>query len=356
MSPRILLLGLSTLSLLCGCSVIAPSSSSIASSNESIPQSSSSSFPSSEVESITSEEPSSEEISSSEEVGSTSSEEEKSSELSISSSNNSSSFCSSSFEESSILSQSSSSEALDYSPDPMLEPYIGRQYYLNSIGDIYSVWNQYRGDGVTIAVIDVGFNPDHEDFVHSDGSSKVLDTSASFTTTGSTTKTEVGKSYVVNMGESHGTFCAGVAAAGINGKGVVGIAPNADLMLLKTDLKPKSIAAAFKYAADNGAKVITISIGSYYDYGGDLVNDGSDLGTIFDGPVAYAREKGLAVISAAGNGGLDGQPTEFTFPGCVDGVIGVGGLAANTTDELWAGSSYNSSPAYTFLPLQWEEI
>ena len=231
-------------------------------------------------------------------------------------------------------------------PNPMNEPYIARQYYLNHIGDIYSVWKQYRGKGITIAVIDVGFLPTHEDFYFEDGTSKVSEKSASFVTKGSTTTTSVGIDKVVNEGESHGTFCAGVAAAGLNGKGVIGIAPEASLLLLKTDLKPKSIAAAFRYAADNGAKVVTISIGSYYNYGGDLVDDGSDLGTVFDAPVKYCVDKGVAVISAGGNGGLDGQPTEFTFPGCVDNVIGVGGLAANKSSEIWEGSSYNSSPAY----------
>ena len=227
--------------------------------------------------------------------------------------------------------------------NPMDEPYIGRQYYLNHIGDIYSAWGQYRGKGITIAVIDMGFNPDHEDFSYADGTSKVSDLSASFTTNGGETSLEVGKDTVVNMGESHGTFCAGVAAAAVNGKGVAGIAPDASLLLLKTDRKPKSIAKAFKYAADNGAHVITISIGSYYNYKGDLINDGSDLGTIFDEPVKYCYDKNVPVISAGGNGGLDGQPTEFTFPGCVDYVIGVGGLAANKSDEIWEGSSYNSS-------------
>ena len=249
----------------------------------------------------------------------------------------------------SVESTPSSISSLNYeSEDPLKEPYIGRQYYLNQIGDIFAVWDNYRGDGITIAVIDMGFKPDHEDFYFADGSSKVSTSSASFTTTGSQTKTEVGIGYVINEAESHGTFCAGVAAAGINGKGVVGVAPNASLLLLKTDAKPKSIVAAFKYAADNGARVVTISIGSYYDYGGDLNSDGSDLGTVFDPAIEYCHSKGVAVISAAGNGGLDGNPTEFTFPGCVDGVIGVGGLAANNSDEIWEGSSYNSSPKWEF--------
>lgn len=231
----------------------------------------------------------------------------------------------------------------------MKEPYIGRQYYLNHIGDIYNTWRSYCGKGQTIAVVDFGFNPNHEDFVFEDGSSKVSAKSASFTTNASKTTVSVGVDQVVNMGESHGTFCAGVAAAGLNGKGVIGIAPEAELLLLKTDGKPKSIAKAFTYAADNGATVITISIGSYYDYGGDLVDDGSDLGTVFDAPVQYCYDKGVPVISAGGNGGLDGQPTEFTFPACVDHVIGVGGLAANSSSEIWTGSSYNSSQ-------QWQSI
>ena len=228
----------------------------------------------------------------------------------------------------------------------MKEPGIAKQYYLNHIGDIYNTWRSYRGKGITIAVIDKGFNPNHEDFTYADGSSKVSAKSASFTTNSSQTTVSVGVDQVVNMGDSHGSFCAGVAAAGLNGKGVVGIAPEAELMLLKTDGKPRSIAKAFRYAADEGAKVITISIGSYYDYTGDLVDDGSDLGTVFDEPVRYCVNKGVAVISAGGNGGLDHMPTEYTFPGCVDNVIGVGGLAANSSSEIWSGSSYNSSPQY----------
>lgn len=258
---------------------------------------------------------------------------------------------SSSIESSSISSESSSHQEDEM--NPLNEPYIARQYYLNHIGDIYSTWETYRGRGITIAVIDIGFNPYHEDFTFADGTSKVRPESAYFFTNKVSgkwvTDKKVGINEVVIEEESHGTFCAGIAAAGLNNVGVVGIAPEASLLLLKTDLKPKSICAAFEYAADNGAKVITISIGSYYDYRGDLASDGSDLGTVFDSSVNYCVNKGVAVISAGGNGGLDGRETEYTFPGAVDNVIGVGGLAANKSDEIWEGSSYNSSPKYQFI-------
>ncbi len=228
------------------------------------------------------------------------------------------------------------------------EPYIGRQYYLNHIGDIYSAWKDYRGRNVTIAVIDKAFDAYHEDFKDINGNSKISTKSASFTYNGSSVTTNVGINYVHDLSDSHGTFCAGVAAAAINNKGVIGVAPEANLMLIKTDGKPQSIVKGFKYAADNGAKVITISIGSYYNYDGDLVNDGSDLSTVFDEPIAYCRNKGVAVCSAAGNGGEAGIPTEYTFPGASKGVIGCGGLANNSNGEIWTGSSYNSSSSYQF--------
>ena len=248
---------------------------------------------------------------------------------------------------SSITSESEDSQTGSeyiYESNPMNEPLIYRQHYLNHIGDIFSTWKKYRGKGVTIAVIDEGFESEHEDFTFADGTSKVSDKSAYFYVSGNTVKKEVGIKKVKAGEASHGTFCAGVAAAGLNGKGVIGIAPEANLLLLKTDLKPKSIVEAFKYAADNGAKVITISIGSYADGTGDL-KDKTDLTTIFNEPVKYCTDKGIVVCSAAGNGGPteSNRPTEFTYPGGAVGVIGVGGLAANSSDTIWSGSSYNQS-------------
>lgn len=308
----------------CGPTSVSSSSSSISDSGE---ESSPISLSSSETESSSASEKS-EETSSSISI----SEETSTSEESISSKSG----------------EESSSEEIEEKPNPMKEEFIGEQFYLNHIGDIYSVWNSYRGKGVTIAVIDGGFDPNHPDFFYKDGTSKVLDTSASFSYDGSKVTKTVGIDACRDLGNSHGSFCAGVAAAAINEKGVVGIAPDSSLLLLKVDLKPKSICEAFKYAADNGARVITISIGSYYSYVGDLVDDGSDLSKVFDDAVAYCKNKGCVVISAGGNGGLDGQPTEYTWPGATKGVIGVGGLAANSSGEIWCGSSYNSSPSYEF--------
>lgn len=257
---------------------------------------------------------------------------------------------------SSLVSSQSSEAWVTYDRNPLDEPLIGNQYYLNHIGDIYSCWKQYRGDGVTIAVIDVGFDPYHEDFYYADGTHKVSNQSAAFEYNPSSSQadrtsgviTRVGIDAVTIGGESHGTFCAGVAAAAVNGKGVAGIAPNASLLLLKTDCMPRSVREAFYYASNHGAKVITISIGSYYDFNGDIQNDNvSNLSTVFNDAIEQCYNRGIVVCSAAGNGG-GSRPTEYTYPGAVNHVIGVGGLAANSSGEIWEGSSYNSSQQYQF--------
>ena len=237
--------------------------------------------------------------------------------------------------------------------NPINEPDIAKQYYLNHIGDIYNTWKDYQGNGQTIAVIDVGFKYNHPDFTYEDGTSKVSEKSAYFSTSGSKTTTKVGTNYLSNTisahgyNNDHGTFCAGVAAAGINGKGVIGVAPLAELLLLRTDGQAPSINEAFKYAADYGARVISISIGSYASYEGDLNYDNSpkaNLKTVFNDAVEYCKEKGTVVISAAGNGGS----STSTYPGDAKGVIGVGGLKANESSVIWPESSYNPSSSKTF--------
>ena len=95
----------------------------------------------------------------------------------------------------SITSESEDSQTSSeyiYESNPMNEPLIYRQHYLNHIGDIFSTWKKYRGKGATIAVIDEGFESEHEDFTFADGTSKVSDKSAYFYVSGNTVKKEVG--------------------------------------------------------------------------------------------------------------------------------------------------------------------
>src|SRR5262249_18692388 len=105
----------------------------------------------------------------------------------------------------------------------------------------------------------------------------------------------------------HGTHCAGIAAAQTNnGAGVAGIsgwngqAGSSDIA--KTKLMPVkvlnsggsgttvTVADGITWAADNGAKVISLSLGG----GGDSTEQNA---------VAYAWGKGCVVVAAAGNNG-----------------------------------------------------
>lgn len=115
-----------------------------------------------------------------------------------------------------------------------------------------------RGEGTTIAVIDDGVDIDHPEF---GGAGKVVaPRDATLKTNDPRPKDPFGTG--PDDGENHGTACAGVACA--NGtRGASGVAPAAKLIPIRlaSGLGSQSEADAFKWAADNGADVISCSWG-----------------------------------------------------------------------------------------------
>ncbi|MGI9413518.1 MAG: S8 family peptidase, partial [Hyphomicrobiales bacterium] len=99
--------------------------------------------------------------------------------------------------------------------------------------------------------------------------------------------------------DGHGTFVAGVIAAGqSNSRGIAGINPAARIMVLKAlDAFGRGyasmVAEAIAYAADNGARVINLSLG------------GRGLTRIEQLAVDHARSKQALVVVAAGNAGKE---------------------------------------------------
>lgn len=99
--------------------------------------------------------------------------------------------------------------------------------------------------------------------------------------------------------DGHGTFVAGIIAGSWkDAGGMAGINPFARLMVLKAvnnfgHSRASYIAEAIAYAADNGARVINISIG--------------DKGTTAAEQAAadYAYSKGAVIVVAAGNEGVE---------------------------------------------------
>lgn len=243
---------------------------------------------------------------------------------------------------------------LSYSYHPLSEPSINNQLVtFNPMGDLKNVWDYYRGDNVTVAVIDSGFDYDHPEFIDINGNSRVSEKSAYiYTDSSKKTHVQVGKTKVdITDGDSHGTMCAGLLGSSVNKKGITGIAPNVNLMLLKIDKHALSMAEAFKYAADNGARVISTSLGQYPNSNGESYGDihfekGLDLSTVFNSNINYAYSKGVSIVAATGNS----RETRLSYPAGCSNVIGAGGLNAGSQTQIWdngyEGSNYNGSKVY----------
>lgn len=113
-------------------------------------------------------------------------------------------------------------------------------------------------------------------------------------------------------GCDHGTFVAGVIAGqGVRDAAVTGIYPQAKLMIIRAvpdgDEYDKDVASAIRYAVDNGAKVINMSLGKYTSPDAAMVNDA----------IAYAAEKDVLLVQAAGNNKKDIDKIAY-FPSAKD--------------------------------------
>jgi serine protease len=130
------------------------------------------------------------------------------------------------------------------------DPEYSKQWNLRSI-NVESAWDETKGSGVTVAVIDTGISPvpDLKDTKFVKGYDFVNDRIEAYDDAG------------------HGTHVAGtIAQSTNNGYGVAGVAYEASLMPLKVLAASgggtvADIAEAIRYAADNGADVINMSLG-----------------------------------------------------------------------------------------------
>jgi subtilisin family serine protease len=111
---------------------------------------------------------------------------------------------------------------------------------------------------------------------------------------------DYGNRDVMGPEAGHGTHVAGIiGAVRGNGIGIDGIAPAVKFMMIRTvpdgDERDKDVANAIRYAADHGAKIISMSFGKPY----------SPYKTAVDDAVKYADSKGILMVHAAGNDGAD---------------------------------------------------
>ncbi|GAT68036.1 peptidase [Planomonospora sphaerica] len=209
------------------------------------------------------------------------------------------------------------------------DAYRGAQWPLNTLS-AESVWKSATGAGQIVAVVDSGV-----DAAHPDLAGTVLS----------------GTDLVVDRGtgqsdpNGHGTHVAGIVAAKAgNGVGIAGLAHGAKILpvrVLDADGSGWSsdVAAGITYAADHGATVINLSLGS----------PGSD--PMVRSAIDYALAKDVVVVAAAGNSAQDCSKVSNPYPGencgnpvnypaAFPGVVGV--AATDSADARAAFSEYGS--------------
>jgi Subtilase family len=116
---------------------------------------------------------------------------------------------------------------------------------------------------------------------------------------------------------SHGTQCAGIAAAlGNNGFGIAGTAPNAKILVCKiatgTTASLWNTALSITWAVDNGARVLSMSLSSAAISPNTRVR--------LETEIAYAAAEGAVLVAATGNS--PGIP--IGYPAQMPSVIAVG--------------------------------
>ncbi|MGC4866678.1 type VII secretion-associated serine protease mycosin [Micromonospora sp. DT53] len=179
-----------------------------------------------------------------------------------------------------------------------------------------TAWRSSTGRGVTVAVVDSGVDGTHPDLV-----GQVLPGKDLVGPGGAPGPDPVG----------HGTTVAGLIAGRSDDKrGVVGLAPDARILPVRVlDEENRYddaliVAQGVRWAVDNGARVINLSLGGS--------GDSPALAAALD----YAFVRDVVVVACTGNLATS-TSTKVWYPAREPGVIAVAGLE-RSSDNLWSGS------------------
>ncbi len=172
-------------------------------------------------------------------------------------------------------------------------------------------WNITGGEEqVILAILDTGIDPNHADI-----SGRLIEGFNAFDETNN-----------ANDGNGHGTHVAGIAAAVTNNvTGIAGISWYNSVMPVKVldDNGQGSlfeIAAGIRWATDNGAKVINMSLGD------------SQSSNILHEAIRYAYERDVLLIAASGN---DNVPTPM-YPAAYEEVLAVSAVDHRSTKAIFS--------------------
>jgi subtilisin family serine protease len=239
-------------------------------------------------------------------------------------------------------------------------PNLGGNNWGNDLVNAPESWARgYTGQGVVVAVVDTGVDYNHVDLndniwvntreiagngIDDDGNGYIDDVRGwDF----------VDRDNTPLDGGSHGTHVAGTIAAENNGLGVTGVAYNARIMAVRV-LGPnggtyQDVASGIRYAANNGANVINLSLGGGYS---------ADI----ESAIQYASSRGSIVVMAAGNDGLSqpGNPARIaTQYGLSVGAVDINRNIASFSNRAGSDSAlqhivapgvnvYSTTPGNTY--------
>jgi len=202
-------------------------------------------------------------------------------------------------------------------------------------------WAQgYTGNDVVVAVLDTGVDYSHVDLrnniwvntgeiagngIDDDGNGFVDDVRGwDFVSDDNTPLDE----------DSHGTHVAGTIAATNNNTGVTGIAYDAQIMPVQVlgadgDGSDAGVAAGIRYAADNGADIINLSLG------------GNSPSASIRSAIEYATRRGSFTVMASGNDGRN-RP-DYPARYAIDYGVAVGAANSNGQFANFSNSAGNDS-------------
>lgn len=174
--------------------------------------------------------------------------------------------------------------------------------------NIGGVWKSTEGEGVKVAILDTGYSRRHPDLQNA------------------VVKYQDFSGDGIEDADGHGTHCAGLVGARANDIGVVGIAPKCELMVGKV-LNNQGwgqadwIADGIRWAAANGADIISMSLGSKTQMKA----------------VKLALQKlpeNVYVVAAAGNSGP--KTGTVCYPARYGMVVSVGAISRSKKVPYWS--------------------
>ena len=225
------------------------------------------------------------------------------------------------------------------------EPLLEAQWGLRLIGAQQAIEAGFTGRHARIAVIDSGVFYHHPDLApnYTGG----VNLFAPFCTADPAAPPSACDPADPNDTNGHGTWVAGIAAAALNGQGIVGVAPDAQFLAIKACGHPfpgscplSSVLAGIAYAADIGVDIINLSINCVIAV---TCPEEEGLLKALHRVTTYAGRKGALVVGISQNNGLDLDAGNLQLAiGEFDHVVVVSAVGAQAESATFFGVRYSN--------------